>query len=124
MARTAQETAQVLSDIYDESFANDSFEQFQIGWPELRSIAGVPKLTSSYLNQLNKHLRDLEILLVECDSFLLVARQQDLSQARTVPARLVEQYLPDFEDDDDFEVDEDELDDSADDVAVDEDDTF
>jgi len=124
MARTAQETAQVLSDIYDESFANDSFEQFQIGWPELRSIAGVPKLTSSYLNQLNKHLRDLEILLVECDSFLLVARQQDLSHARTVPARLVEQYLPDFEDDDDFEVDEDELDDSADDVAVDEDDTF
>ena len=124
MARTAQETAQVLSDIYDESFANDSFEQFQIGWPELRSIAGVPKLTSSYLNQLNKHLLDLEMLLVVCDSFLLVARQQDLSHARTVPARLVEQYLPDFEDDDDFEVDEDDLDDSADDVAVDEDDTF
>jgi hypothetical protein len=124
MARTAQETAKVLSDIYDESFANDSFEQFQIGWPELRSIAGAPKLTSAYLNRLNNHLRDLEMLLVECDSFLLVARQQDLSHARTVPARLVEQYLPDSEDDDDLELDEDDLDDSADDVAVDEDDTF
>lgn len=124
MARTAQETAKVLSDIYDESFANDSFEQFQIGWPELRSIAGVPKLTSSYLNQVNNHLRDLEMLLVVCDSFLLVARQQDLSHARTVPARLVEQYLPDSEDDDDLELHEDDLDDSADDVAVDEDDTF
>ena len=124
MARTAQETAKVLSDIYDESFANDSFEQFQIGWPELRSIAGVPKLTSSYLNQLNNHLRDLEMLLVVCDSFLLVARQQDLSHARTVPARLVEQYLPDYEDDDDFEVDEDELVDPGDDVPEDEDNSF
>ena len=109
MARTAQETAKVLSDIYDESFANDSFEQFQIGWPELRSIAGVPKLTSSYLNQVNSHLCDQEMLLIVCDSFLLVARQQDLSHARTVPARLVEQYLPDSENDDDLKLDEDEL---------------
>lgn len=124
MARTAQETAQVLSDIYDESFANDSFEQFKIGWSELRSIAGVPKLTSSYLNQLNNHLLDQEMLLVVCDSFLLVARQQDLSHARTVPARLVEQYLPNFEDDDDFEVDEDELVDPGDDVPEDEDNSF
>lgn len=103
------ETAQVLSDIYDESFANESFEQFQIGWPELRSIAGLPKLSSEYLSQLNNHLRDLAMLLVECDSFLVVARQQDLSHARTVPARLVEQYLPDSEDDDDLELGEDEL---------------
>lgn len=109
MARTAQETAKVLSDIYDESFANDSFEQFQIGWPELRSIAGVPKLTTVYLNQVNSHLCNLEMLLVVCDSFLLVARQQDLSHARTVPDRLVEQYLPDSEDGDDLELDEDEL---------------
>ncbi|WP_277058317.1 hypothetical protein [Trichlorobacter lovleyi] len=119
MARTAQETAQVLSDIYDESFGNDSFEQFQIGWPELRSIAGAPKLTSAYLNQLNNHLRDLEMLLVECDSFLLVARQQDLSHARSVPARLVEQYLPDAEDDEDLEIDENDLDDSEDNVQDD-----
>lgn len=109
MARTAQETANVLSDIYDESFGNDSYEQFQVGWPELRSIAGVPKLTTAYRNQVDKHLRDLEILLVACDSFLLVARQQDLSHARILPARLVEQYLPDAEDDDDLEIDEEEL---------------
>ena len=116
MARTAQETAQVLSDIYDESFANDSYEQFQLGWPEMRSIAGVPKLTPAFLNQVDRHLRDMEMLLVVCDSFLLVARQQDLSHARSVPARLVEQYLPDFEDDEDLEIDEDELDDSGDDI--------
>ncbi|ACD93763.1 hypothetical protein [Trichlorobacter lovleyi] len=121
MARTAQETAQVLSEIYDESFANDSYEQFQLGWPELRSIAGVPKLTPSYLNQIGSHLRDMEMLLVVCDSFLLVARQQDLSHARSVPARLVEQHLPDFEDDEDLEIDEDELDDSGDDHQEDDD---
>lgn len=124
MARTAQETAQVLSDIYDESFANDSFEQFQIGWLELRSIAGVPKLTTVYLNQVDCHLRDLEMLLVVCDSFLLVARQQDLSHSRTIPARLVEQYLPDADEDDDLEIDEDELADSENDDSDDEDGTF
>ena len=121
MARTAQETAHVLSDIYDESFGNDSYEQFQIGWPELRSTAGVPKLTPSFLNQVGRHLRDMEMLLVVCDSFLLVARQQDLSHARSVPARLVEQHLPDFEDDEDLEIDEDELDDSGDDHQEDDD---
>ena len=119
MARTAQETANVLSDIYDESFGNDSYEQFQVGWPELRSIAGVPKLTTAYRNQVDKHLRDLEILLVACDSFLLVARQQDLSHARILPARLVEQYLPDAEDDEDLEIDENDLDDSEDNVQDD-----
>lgn len=124
MARTAQETANVLSDIYDESFANDSYEQFQVGWPELRSIAGVPKLTTTYLNQVDKHLREMEILLVVCDSFLLVARQQDLAHARSVPARLVEQYLPDAEDDEDLDIDEDELVDPGDDIPEDEDDSF
>ncbi|MCE1227722.1 MAG: hypothetical protein LWW87_14760 [Geobacteraceae bacterium] len=114
MARTAQETAKVLSDIYDESFDNDSYEQFQVGWPELRSIAGVQKLTTTYLNQVDKHLRDLEMLLVVCDSFLLVARQLDLSHARSMPARLIEQYLPDAE----------ELVDPGDDIPEDEDDSF
>lgn len=83
-----------------------------LGWPELRSIAGVPKLTPSFLNQVDRHLRDMEMLLVVCDSFLLIARQQDLSHARSVPARLVEQYLPDTEDDD-------ELDDSGNDTQED-----
>ena len=110
MARTAAETASVLSDIYDENFANDSFEQFQIGWPELRSLAGLPKLTTSYLNQVDQQLRESGMLLVICDSFILVAREQDLSHARSVPARLVENYLPDA-DDDDLELDEDEVDD-------------
>ncbi|QOX77412.1 hypothetical protein FY034_00120 [Trichlorobacter lovleyi] len=119
MARTAQETAKALSDIYDESFANDSYEQFQLGWPEMRSIAGVPKLTPSFLNQVDRHLRDMEMLLVVCDSFLLIARQQDLSHARSVPARLVEQYLPDFEDDEDLEIDENDLDDSEDNAQED-----
>lgn len=123
MARTAQETARVLSKIYDESFANDSYEQFQIGWPELRSIAGVSKLTRAYLSGVSGHLLlDHEMLIVVCDSFLLVARQQDLSHARTVPPRLVEQYLPDDEDDEDFEVDEEELADDENDPS--EDDSF
>ncbi|MDK9718899.1 MAG: hypothetical protein OEL57_13495 [Trichlorobacter sp.] len=120
MARTAQETVKVLSDIYDETFANDSYEQFQVGWAELRSIAGVTKLTPTYLNQLSGHLRDIEMLLVACDSFLLVARQQDLAHARTVPARLVEQYLPDHEDDNDLEIDEEELADAENNLSEDE----
>ena len=110
MARTAQETAKALSDIYDESFANDSYEQFQIGWPELRSLAGLPKLTTSYLNQVDEQLRESGMLLIICDSFILVAREQDLSHARSVPARMVESYLPD-DGDDDLEVDEDEVND-------------
>lgn len=94
MARTAAETAKVLATIYDENFSDDLFEQFQIGWLELRSIAGVPKLTDQYLRTVGTELRESGHLLVACDSFILVAREEDLSHARKVPARLVESYLP------------------------------
>jgi len=56
MERTAVETAKVLAEIYDGDFIDDLYDQYQISWPELRSIAGVPKLTEQYLRAVDAEL--------------------------------------------------------------------
>lgn len=122
MARTAAETAHVLSKIFDVSFARDTYEKFRISWPQLRSLAGVSRLTPIYIRAVNHVLNDSEYSLVPFDNFLIVARESDFAEFRAVPDRVVESYLPDEEqdDDDDLEFDDDydddvEIDDTDDD---------
>lgn len=120
MARTAQETANTLISIYDESFANDSYNQFRIDWPELRSIAGVSKLTEEYLGEINQTLNEGSYVLIPLDNFLVVALEQDFSHVRSVTPRIVEQYLPGDDDDDELEFDDDDDDDDDDELMDDE----
>lgn len=104
MARTAAETATILSDLYNENFAQDSYEPFRITWPQLRSLGAVPRLTDAYLKDLNTTLSESGHSLIPLDEFLLVVKEQDLAHYRMVPDRVLEQYLPDetveIEDDD------------------------
>jgi hypothetical protein len=112
MARTAVETANTLSFMYDESFGGEDMEMFRIGWAELRSLAGVPKLTDEYLADINRSLTEdnYNYALVPFNDFLVVAAQGDFSSVRQIPPRLLEQNLLDDEelevDDEDDEVDE------------------
>ena len=95
MARTAAETASILSDLYDVNFASDSFEPFRITWPQLRSLAAVPRLDDIYLKDINTTLSESGYSLIPFDDFFLVVREQDLAHYRMVPDRVLEQYLPD-----------------------------
>lgn len=108
MARTAAATAKILSDLYDETFKNDSFEPFRITWPQLRSIAGVVRLDTRILREINNELNETGYFLALLDSFLLVARETDLSHIRAVPDRIVEKHVYDCTEDEDIEVDEDD----------------
>jgi hypothetical protein len=102
MARTAVETAKVLTLMYEESFGGDELEMFRIHWPELRSLAGQAKLTEHYLAGINKALAKAEYVLVPLEDFLVVAMQTNFNHTRQVPPRLLEQSLQD----EDFEWDE------------------
>jgi hypothetical protein len=95
MAHTAAETATILSDLYDEDFAKDSYEPFRITWPQLRSLAAVPRLDDLFLKDINTTLSESGHSLIPLDDFFLVVREQDLAHYRTVPDRVLEQYLPD-----------------------------
>lgn len=94
MARTTTETATILSDLYDENFANDSYEPFRITWPQLRSLAAVPRLDDSCLKGINTTLSETGHSLIPFDDFFLIVREQDLAHFRMVPDRVLEQYLP------------------------------
>jgi len=113
MARTAAETATILSDLYDEDFAKDSYEPFRITWPQLRSLAAVPRLGNTYQKDINTTLSESGHTLIPFDDFFLVVREQDLAHYRMVPDRVLEQYLPDetveTEDNDDDNLDDNEL---------------
>ncbi len=103
--RTAEETASILISLYDESFAGDNFSPFRINWPELRSLAGIARLTDEYLWELDQELKESGYFLFPLDNYVLVALESDFSHIRAVPPRIVEQYLPgDEDDDDDFEL--------------------
>lgn len=111
MARTAVETANILTQLHDESFDGDVMEMFRIGWPELRALAGVPKLTQEYLADINNSLAECRYALISFDDYLVVALQNAFRHVRQVPPRYLEQMLPD---EGDFEIDDDgdeELDD-------------
>lgn len=114
MARTAAETANILSLLYAESFSGKEIEMFRIEWPELRSLSGIPKLTDDYLADINRTLAVEEYALIPFDDFLVVVSQSDFSLVREVPPRILEQNLPDWESD--VEIDDDS------ELAVDEED--
>jgi hypothetical protein len=97
MARTAEETANILSDLYDENFRNESYEAFRITWPQLRSLAAVPCLNDKFLKEVSDILIESKYCLIPFNDFLFIAEEQDLSQYRMVPDRILEKYLPDSE---------------------------
>ena len=123
MARTANKTASILSELYEETFFSDSYEPFRITWADLRGIAGVARLNDRYLNEINRALSDTGHTLIKFDNFLLVTQESDMTHFRLVPPRVVEQFLydeeNDFDDEDDQEdFDEDELGDDCEDSEI------
>lgn len=109
MARTAEETATILSELFNEHFHQDYSEPFRITWPQLRSLSGVPRLNDNYLKDINtEHAKYSEHILLPLNNFLLVTRERDLELFRPVPDRLLEQHLPD--DTENTEIDDDDID--------------
>ena len=86
MARSADETARVLIEIY-----TDSYSYFKINWPDLRSLAGVKKLTKENLQEINGELNESGYHLVPMDNFLLVADESDFGAVRSIPPRISNQ---------------------------------
>jgi hypothetical protein len=93
MARTADATSNILLQIYDEKFKGDSMESYRISWPQLRAIAGTPKLDGQYLSAVNETLLDDRYTLIPLDDLIVVAHESDFQSYRQVPDRIVENYI-------------------------------
>ncbi len=101
MAHSAEETATILSMLFNENFDQDYSEPYRITWPQLRSLAGVPCLTDKFLKEINTSLSENRgDLLLPLNNFLLVTRERDLEHFRTMPDRLLERHLPGAENED------------------------
>lgn len=90
MARTAVETAGILRELYDEDFCSEESEPYQIGWDQLRGIAGVERLTDDIITNVGKLMLDSGYVLVPFDNFLMIGMEANYRRTRKVPARLVE----------------------------------
>ena len=93
MERATYETAGILRDLYNEEFGGDECEHYQIGWDQLRGIAGVERLTDSILSDIGTAMLDSGYALVPFDNFLLVTMESNFKMARKVPPRIVEMHL-------------------------------
>ena len=64
------------------------------------------------MNEIDQALNDTGHTLIAFDNFLVVARENDMTPFRLVPPRVVEEFLYDEEEEDDFDdEDEDDLED-------------
>jgi hypothetical protein len=114
MKRTANQVAHMLTGIYGETFSNDQFEPYRLGWSELRALAGGVKLESGFIGDINEALEESNYALVPFESFLVVISESDFKTARKLTGRVLERSLPDEEegvvedDADDEEVEDDE----------------
>ena len=93
MARTTQETASILMELYDEGFCSEESEPYQISWEQLRGIAGVERLTDDIITNVGKFMLDSDYVLVPFNNFLLIGMEANYRRTRKVPARIVETYL-------------------------------
>ena len=64
MARTEAEISNIFSDLYDENFGRDCSEPFRITWPQLRSLAVVPRLNNNLLKDISEALYETERALI------------------------------------------------------------
>ena len=92
MKRSAEETAEILSDIYNEQFGDDQFEPYRLDLAELRVLAGNCKLTSGFINEINKELEERNQALIPFEMFLLLAAQDDFSLTRALPGRVLDKW--------------------------------
>ncbi len=107
MARTAQQVAKTLQEIYIQSFGEADHEKYLLNWADLRGIAGVEKLTEDFVTEISEKMSEAEFTLFPLNDSLLVGTEFDFISERKLPARLLERYLP-GEDDEDKDIFEDE----------------
>jgi hypothetical protein len=93
MARTVQETASILMELYDENFCSEESEPYQISWEQLRGIAGVERLTDDIIANVGKFMLDSDYVLVPFNNFILIGMEANYKRTRKVPARIAENYL-------------------------------
>jgi hypothetical protein len=111
MKRTAQEVANILTSIYGETFSNDQFEPYRLGWSDLRALAGGVKLKRGFIGGINEALEESNYALVPFESFLVVIADRDFKATRKLTGRLLEKSLPDEEESIDKDDDCDEIED-------------
>lgn len=125
MARSATETAVILSDFYGKQFGRESYEPFRITWPQLRTLTGAADgLSEKYLQAIDEELLENEYRLIPFNSYLVVMLDNELASLRRLPDRLLERCLVDLEDVDLEDEDEDEdevLDDDDESEEIDDD---
>lgn len=109
MSRTAREVANILKEIYDESFGDDENEKYRLDWADLRGIAGVGKLEETFVSSISEKMAEADFALITLGNFLLVGCESDFAYARRLPARMLERYLPDDDDAEDGFVEDEEL---------------
>ena len=93
MVHSATATALNLSKLYEETFVGNFEEPFRIMWPELRMMAGLSKLTDTFIAEISADLSGHDLFLLPFNNFFLVARERDIRKYRRVPGRLLEQFM-------------------------------
>lgn len=84
MTGLAEKFAAILTRKHDESFC-DGATVLRLDWTEFRELAGVAKLTNSYLEEVNRRLARRDRKLIPLNDFLVVCYSQRLEYPSSNP---------------------------------------
>jgi hypothetical protein len=113
MARTDEQVASILLDLYNTEFGGKEKQRFLISWADIRTLYGFGRLTMSRFARLDeaalrKRLYLLDLGEGENGHVVAVVKTRTADRWRRVPKRIIDQYrLPP---DDDTEGEEEDAD--------------
>ena len=94
MMRTPKECADVLAQIYRQSFGDAQSGAYRIQRDDLKNITGRPVFHQTIIEDVADWLGEKDLMLIDRDAYFVVAPPAMLDRLRKVPKDVLERRKP------------------------------
>ena len=107
ICKTAERMARIIEEIYEKKFGGKNRGRFQLSRSTFRKIAGRKKLRDSYIEEVADECLELGYVLVTLGDIIAIIEEGVMLNYRKVPKSVVNSYLIEDEDSDEYAEEED-----------------
>jgi len=101
--KTAIEMAEILSELYENTFGGKSRGRYQITRSGFTALAGRKKLQDSFIYKVIDAALDLDYIVVDLGDYLVIIEVSVTENYRQVPKSIIKEIISQDEEDDDEE---------------------
>ncbi len=100
IGRNPLELADILNEIYRESFGGKKLGRFRTSRSNFRKLAKLPRLSEGYLNDVATCLLKHRLILIDLDVAFCIFPRSATQSFRRVPIEIIKNYSEPMENDD------------------------